>query len=129
MDQQEKKREILVTRLITGEHVIYEHERHQAGMQTYKVTWKDPLFISTERNPENGQALIYFRLYIMYADLRRVDPPHPWQQIVTYEPAKDIIDARDQFLENYQFERESQRQEKQGKGPRKDPGGNLTLLQ
>jgi hypothetical protein len=112
-------RDIRVTRLVNGEHVIYE--------TTKTENWKDPLILSTQRD-EDGKAYLVFYLYIMYSDVNEVDPPSSDVCLCTYEPAPEVIEARDRFLNNYRMERESQKNEKGSGKPRWDTSGKITTL-
>ena len=120
---EEDNRTICVTRLITGEHVIYEQVSRGA---LYWEHWKDPLILSTQRD-EQGKAYLVFGLYILYSDINEVDPPPDSAVLCTYKPAPEVIQARDRFLANYRMERESQKEEKNGK-PRWDTSGKITPL-
>ncbi len=115
---EEGNRVIRVTRLVNGEHVIYERD--------YPY-WKDPLLLSTQRD-ESGKAYLVFGLYIMYSDVSKVEPPSESAILCTYEPAPEVIQARDQFLNNYRMERQSQKSEKGSGKPRWDTNGKITPL-
>ncbi len=120
---EEDNRVIRVTRLVNGEHVIYESVIYEHLGEF----WKDPLILSTQRD-ESGKAYLVFGLYIMYADEDEVEPPPESAILCTYEPAPEVIQARDQFLNNYRMERQSQKSEKGSGKPRWDTNGKITPL-
>lgn len=114
---EEDNRVIRVTRLVNGEHVIYERNG---------PFWKDPLLISTQRD-ESGKAYLIFGLFIMYSDVDEIDPLPDSACLCTYTPGPEVIKARDQFLSNYHMERQSQKEEKTGK-PKWNTDGKITPL-
>ena len=119
---EEDNRMIRVTRLVNGEHVIYE----SIIFEHLGEFWKDPLLISTQRD-ESGKAYLIFGLFIMYSDQDEIDPPPDSACLCTYTPGPEVIKARDQFLSNYRLERESQKEEKNGK-PKWNTDGKITPL-
>jgi len=116
--EEEGNREIRITRLINGEHVIYELNHPY---------WKDPLLISTQRD-DSGKAYLVFGLFIMYSDVDEIDPPPDSARLCTYKPAPEVVQARDQFLNNYRMERQGQKEEKNGKSKWNPNGGKITPL-
>ena len=115
----ENNRVIRVTKLLNGESVIYERDYPR---------WKNPLIITTELNQDTGKAYIRFWLYTEYADVHEVEPPPESLCLVTYEPAPEVIQARDQYLENYRFERGQQEAKKKNGGSDWDTSGKITPL-
>lgn len=92
-----KNSETRVSALTNDKHIIYDYMVDQHDVEV----WKTPLYIYIAKN-ERGETILQFEPVLFYADFdNAITHPGDDKVFFTYNPAAEIVEARDKFVRDF----------------------------